>query len=117
MAKISVITPVYKVENYLRKCVDSILNQTFKDFELIIVDDGSPDSCGSIADEYAQKDERVSVIHKQNGGAPSARNRGIDIAKGEWLYFPDSDDWSLISILERITELLFSTCKAGKKKA
>ena len=65
MAKISVITPVYKVENYLRKCVDSILDQTFKDFELIIVDDGSPDSCGSIADEYVQKDERVRVIHKQ----------------------------------------------------
>ena len=109
MAKISVITPVYKVENYLRKCVDSILDQTFKDFELIIVDDGSPDSCGSIADEYVQKDERVRVIHKQNGGAPSARNRGIDIAKGEWLYFPDSDDWLEPDYLEALYNTAIKT--------
>ena len=109
MAKISVITPVYKVENYLRKCVDSILDQTFKDFELIIVDDGSPDSCGSIADEYVQKDERVRVILKQNGGAPSARNRGIDIAKGEWLYFPDSDDWLEPDYLEALYNTAIKT--------
>lgn len=93
MCKISVITPVFKVENYLRKCVDSILEQTFTDFELFIVDDGSPDSCGVIADEYAKKDSRVHVIHKENGGAPSARNAGIMEAKGEYFYFPDSDDW------------------------
>lgn len=93
MCKISVITPVYKVEKYLNKCVDSILAQTFTDFELLIVDDGSPDSCGKIADEYVLKDSRVHVIHKENGGAPSARNAGIMEAKGEYFYFPDSDDW------------------------
>ena len=93
MPKISVITPVYKVENYLRKCVDSILAQTFTDFELFIVDDGSPDSCGDIADEYEKKDTRVHAIHKENGGAPSARNAGIEKATGEYYYFPDSDDW------------------------
>ena len=92
MCKISIITPVYKVENYLKKCVDSILNQTFTDYELIIVDDGSPDFCGKIADEYLKIDKRVKVIHKENGGAPSARNAGIDISSGEYLYFPDSDD-------------------------
>ena len=93
MPKISVITPVYKVENYLRKCIDSILEQTFTDFELFIVDDGSPDNCGIIADEYEKKDVRVHVIHKENGGAPSARNAGIENASGEYFYFPDSDDW------------------------
>ena len=93
MPKISVITPVYKVENYLRKCVDSILEQTFSDFELFIVDDGSPDGCGKIADEYEKKDSRVHAIHKENGGAPSASNAGIEKATGEYYYFPDSDDW------------------------
>lgn len=93
MPAISVITPVYKVEKYLRKCVDSILNQTFTDFELFIVDDGSPDKCGEIADEYERKDSRVHVIHKENGGAPSARNAGIAEATGRYFYFPDSDDW------------------------
>ena len=93
MSKVSVITPVYKVENYLRKCVDSILAQTFTDFELFIVDDGSPDNCGKIADEYEMKDPRVHAIHKENGGAPSARNTGIEKAAGEYYYFPDSDDW------------------------
>lgn len=93
MPQISVITPVYKVEKYLKKCVDSILMQTFTDFELFIVDDGSPDNCRYIADEYAKKDSRVRVIHKENGGAPSARNAGIEQATGEYLYFPDPDDW------------------------
>lgn len=105
MCKISVITPVYKVENFLKKCVDSILNQTFTDFELIIVNDGSPDSCGSIADDYSQKDKRVKVIHKENGGAPSARNAGIDIASGEYFYFPDSDDWIEPTYLEKLYDL------------
>lgn len=93
MCKISVITPVYKVEGYLRKCIDSILNQSFQDFEVFVIDDGSPDLCGQIADEYAALDSRIHVIHKENGGAPSARNEGILRAKGEYLYFPDSDDW------------------------
>lgn len=93
MPRISVITPVYKVENYLRKCIDSILAQTFSDFELLIVDDGSPDNCGGIADEYEKKDSRVHTIHKENGGAPSARNAGIEKATGAYYFFPDSDDW------------------------
>lgn len=93
MPKVSIITPVYKVEKYLSKCLDSIIDQNFTDFELIIVDDGSPDRCGEIADIYAKKDKRIKVIHKKNGGAPSARNAGMAIAKGEYYYFPDSDDW------------------------
>ncbi|MBQ8418044.1 MAG: glycosyltransferase [Phascolarctobacterium sp.] len=93
MPKLSIIVPVYKVEQYIHKCVDSILNQTFTDFELILVDDGSPDNCGKICDEYAQKDERVRVIHKENGGLSDARNAGIDVATGEVIGFIDSDDW------------------------
>lgn len=83
--EISIIVPVYKVEPYLRKCIDSILNQTFKNFELILVDDGSPDNCGKICDEYALKDNRIKVIHKENGGLSSARNAGLDIAQGDQL--------------------------------
>lgn len=109
MCKISVITPVYKVENYLRKCVDSILNQTFTDFELFIVDDGSPDSCGKIADDYAKKDSQVHVIHKENGGAPSARNAGILKASGEYFYFPDSDDWLEPTYLQELYDLAVQT--------
>ena len=90
---VSVIVPVYKVEAYLGRCVDSILAQTHRDLEVILVDDGSPDRCGAICDEYAEKDPRVCVIHKENGGLSSARNAGIDIAKGEYLEFVDSDDW------------------------
>ena len=93
MPKLSVIVPVYKVEQYIHKCVDSILNQTFKDFELILVDDGSPDNCGKICDEYAQKDERVRVIHKENGGLSDARNAGVDVAQGKIIGFVDSDDY------------------------
>ena len=89
---ITVIVPVYKVEPYLRRCVDSILAQTFTDFELILVDDGSPDVCPAICDEYAAQDSRVRVIHKENGGVSSARNAGIDAAKGEYIAFVDSDD-------------------------
>lgn len=92
MPRLSVIVPVYKVEKYIHKCVDSILNQTFTDFELILVDDGSPDNCGRICDEYAAKDSRVRVIHKKNGGLSDARNFGIDVAQGEILGFVDSDD-------------------------
>jgi len=91
--KLTIIVPVYKVEPYLRKCIDSILAQTFTDFELILVDDGSPDGCPAICDEYAEKDSRIIVIHKENGGLSSARNAGLDIAKGEYIGFVDSDDW------------------------
>ena len=90
--RLSVIVPVYKVENYLRDCIDSILNQTFTDFELILVDDGSPDQCGKICDEYAALDKRVRVIHKSNGGLSDARNKGIDASKGDIIGFVDSDD-------------------------
>ncbi len=109
MSKISVITPVYKVEKYLKKCLNSILAQTFTDFELIIVDDGSPDSCGEIADEYAKIDPRVKVIHKENGGAPSARNAGIEVASGEYLYFPDSDDWLEPTYLQELYDTAVAT--------
>lgn len=93
MPKISVIVPVYKVEDYLRECVDSILAQTFEDFELILVDDGSPDNCPSICDGYGQKDTRVKVIHQENQGLSGARNSGLDVAAGEYITFIDSDDW------------------------
>ena len=93
MKEISVIVPVYKVEPYLRRCVDSILAQTFKNFELILVDDGSPDNCPAICDEYAQKDERIRVVHKKNGGISSARNTGMAVARGKYFLFCDSDDY------------------------
>ncbi len=91
--KISTIVPVYNTEKYLNKCIDSILKQTYKDFELILVDDGSTDTSGAICDEYAKKDERVVVIHKENGGQATARNIGLDAAKGEYVSFIDSDDY------------------------
>ena len=90
---ISVIIAVYASEQYLRKCIESVIGQTFADFECIIVDDGSPDSCGAIADEYARKDGRLRVIHQQNSGAAAARNLGIDLARGKYLYIMDCDDW------------------------
>ena len=93
MPKVSVIVPVYKVEKYIGKCIESILSQTFKDFELILVDDGSPDSSGAICDQYAQKDSRIQVIHKTNGGVSSARNLGLDKARGQWITFVDADDY------------------------
>lgn len=90
---ISVIVPIYKVEPYIRKCLDSIVNQSYQELEILLIDDGSPDSCGAICDEYAQKDERIIVIHKKNGGISSARNAALDIATGEYVMFVDSDDW------------------------
>lgn len=91
--KISVIVPVYNTEKYLRRCIDSILAQTFTDFELLLIDDGSTDGSGAICDEYAALDSRVRVFHKPNGGVSSARNLGLDNARGEWITFIDSDDW------------------------
>lgn len=90
---ISVIVPVYKAEKYLHRCVDSILAQSCSDFELLLIDDGSPDNSGAICDEYAAKDSRVRVFHKENGGVSSARNLGLDNARGEWITFCDSDDY------------------------
>ena len=90
---ISVIIPVYNTEMYLRRCIDSVLAQTYQDFELLLIDDGSKDSSGAICDEYAAKDARVRVFHKENGGVSSARNLGLDNARGEWVTFVDSDDY------------------------
>ena len=90
---VSVIVPIYKVEPYLRRCIDSIVNQTYTNLEIILVDDGSPDGCPAICDEYAAKDNRIVVIHKENGGLSDARNAGLDICKGEYISFVDSDDW------------------------
>ena len=90
--KISIIVPVYNVEQYLPRCIDSILNQSFADFELLLIDDGSKDKSGAICDEYAAKDSRVRVYHKENGGVSSARNIGLENARGEWLSFIDGDD-------------------------
>ena len=84
----SVIVPVYNVEKYLNECVDSILSQTFTDYELILVNDGSKDNSGAICDEYAEKDNRVKVVHKENGGLSDARNAGIKVATGDYLFFP-----------------------------
>ena len=97
MSNISVIVPVYKVERYIRRCVDSILTQTYPDFEVVLVDDGSPDGCGRICDFYAQNDGRVHVIHQKNGGLSAARNAGIDWvtanSDSRWIAFVDCDDW------------------------
>lgn len=104
MDKISVVVPVYKVEKTLRKCVDSILKQTYKNIEVILVNDGSPDQCGAICDEYLKKDDRVKVIHKSNGGLSDARNVGIKIATGKYIGFVDSDDY----ITEDMYESLYN---------
>ena len=93
MSKISVIVPVFRAEKYLVRCVDSILSQSYSDLELILVDDGSPDSCPQICDNYARKDKRVRVIHQKNAGVSEARNAGLDAATGEYITFVDSDDW------------------------
>lgn len=100
MAEVSIIVPVYQVENYLRQCVDSILAQTFTDFELILVDDGSKDRSGQICDEYAEMDERVKVIHKENSGPSDTRNRGIEQAAGNYFMFVDSDDYIAPTMVE-----------------
>ncbi len=103
--KISVVVPVYKVEKYLDRCVQSILNQTFPDFELILVDDGSPDNCGAMCNAYAKQDSRVQVIHKENGGLSDARNVGKTAATGEYILFVDSDDFIKENTLEKLYQL------------
>lgn len=99
---ISVIVPVYKVEAYLPACMDSILCQTYSDLEIILVDDGSPDGCGTLCDAYAKQDSRVRAIHRENAGASAARNAGLDIATGEYILFIDSDDWLADTALETL---------------
>lgn len=102
--KISVIVPVYKVENELDRCVSSIRNQTYKNIEIILVDDGSPDKCPKLCDEYAEQDERVKVIHKKNGGLSSARNSGLILATGEFVMYVDSDDFIELDTCEKFLE-------------
>ena len=103
--KISVIVPVYNAEKYLRRCIDSILAQTFTDFELLLIDDGSTDKSGEICDKYAMKDSRIRVFHKKNGGVSSARNVGLDNARGEWITFCDADDWVDTLFLNNFIEM------------
>lgn len=105
---ISVIVPVYKVEDYLARCVDSLLAQTYENLEIILVDDGSPDRCGAICDDYAARDVRIRVVHKPNGGLSSARNAGIDIARGAYLGFVDSDDWVDVHTYEWMMDMALS---------
>ena len=97
---ISIIVPVYKVEKYLPRCIESILNQTYKDLELILIDDGSPDNCPQICDEYAKKDSRIVVLHQKNKGVSAARNAGLKRARGEYIGFVDPDDWVKPEIYE-----------------
>ena len=112
MKKISVIVPIYNVEQYLDQCIDSIVNQEYKNLEIILVDDGSPDSCPSICDKWEKKDKRIKVIHKTNGGLSDARNVGIEIATGEYIGFVDSDDY----IKKTMYASLLETCQKYKAK-
>ena len=117
MSMISIIVPVYKVEQYLPRCIESILAQTYEEFELLLIDDGSPDNCGRICDEYAEIDSRIQVIHQKNQGVSAARNVGVELAKGEWVCFIDSDDYiesnytSLVLMADDNTDVLFYGCK------
>ncbi|MDY2783993.1 MAG: glycosyltransferase [Faecalibacterium sp.] len=106
---LSIIVPVYDVENYLQKCIDSILAQTFTDFELILVDDGSPDNCPALCDAAAAKDARIRVLHQKNGGLSAARNAGLDVARGEWIGFVDSDDYIAPEMYETLYKAVQST--------
>lgn len=110
---ISVIVPVYGVEKYLERCIDSVLSQTFDDFELVLVEDGSPDSCGEICDKYAQRDKRIKVIHQTNQGLSAARNTGLNYvfenSESEWISFVDSDDWIHPEYLERLYQAVDNT--------
>ena len=105
----SVIVPIYNIEKYIKRCIDSVLAQSFADFELILVDDGSPDMCGAICDEYAKKDERINVIHKENGGLVSARQAGIKVASGDYIFNLDGDDAILPDALESAYKIICET--------
>ncbi len=106
---VSVIVPVYNVEKYLDRCVESIVSQTYKNLEIILIDDGSPDNCPKMCDDWAKKDSRIKVIHKENGGVSSARNCGLDEAKGEYISFVDSDDWIEDSHIEKMVSYINDT--------
>ena len=109
MKKISVIIPVYNVEAYLDRCIESVINQTYPELEIILVDDGSPDNCPAMCDEWAEKDPRIRVIHQENGGLSAARNAGIKAATGEYIAFVDSDDWIEIDFLKWLYEGIQTT--------
>ena len=101
---VSVVVPVYNVASYLEQCLDSVVNQTYKNLEIILVDDGSTDGSGAICDRYAEQDGRIRVVHKENGGQSSARNIALDMMQGEWVLFVDSDDWIELNTLELLFE-------------
>ena len=107
---ISIVVPVYNVEKYIKKCIDSIINQTYQNLEIILVDDGSPDKCGEICEEYSKKDNRIKVIHKENGGVSDARNAGLEKATGEYIAFIDSDDY----IDKNYISTLYNMCITNK---
>lgn len=100
--KVSIVVPIYKVEKYLKRCIESLLNQTYKNLQIILVDDGSPDICGDICEEFALKDKRIEVYHKENGGLSDARNYGVQYIKGQYTLFLDSDDWIVESCVETL---------------
>ena len=110
---VRLVIPVYNVEKYLQRCVDSVCHQSHKNLEIILVDDGSPDACPQICDEYAKRDNRVVVIHQSNRGLYAARNAGIDIANGEWLCFIDSDDY----IQDNTIEIMLNAIKKNKSQS
>lgn len=113
-ALVSVIVPVYKVEPYLDRCVSSIVSQTYRNLEILLVDDGSPDRCGQMCDDWALKDSRIKVIHKPNGGLSDARNAGIRASKGEYIAFVDSDDYLSCEMIEKLYQ---AACSASAKMA
>ena len=100
--KVSVVVPIYKVEKYIHRCLGSIIAQTYTNLEIVLVDDGSPDSCGSIAEQYQARDDRVKVFHKENGGLSDARNYGMEHVTGEYTIFVDSDDWLELQAVEKM---------------
>ena len=103
---ISVILPIYNVAQFLPRCIESVCSQTYDNLEIILVDDGSPDDCGDICDKYAEKDNRIVVVHKQNGGLSDARNKGAEIANGEYITFIDSDDYVTDTYVEYLYSLI-----------
>ena len=104
--KISIIVPLFNVEKYLYTCLESLINQTYKDFEIILVDDGSPDNCPAICDEYAAIDSRIKVIHKKNGGSVSARQAGLDYSTGKYVAFVDGDDWLDLTYIDKCNDII-----------
>lgn len=105
LVSVSIIVPIFRVELYLRECIESLISQTLKDIEIILVDDGSDDGCAQICDQYAERDSRIKVVHKKNGGLDSARKAGIAIASGKYVGYVDGDDWIEPFMYERMVEL------------